>query len=365
MKKTVIFNVLIFIIPVLFFIGCGSVNEPQTYSPTTSVSDVISLAPLADYKTYYDTAMTQAGLVWPDVTPAVQAQDTYTTISASKYGLFYKTTGFIYSTTKGIYMPGSYIGNARGYESLVGNLFVDAMFYGARTIDSRVQFFYGNLGGIRDDKATAGNYLSNSDPFKNYIVPGAELSAGVQTGLFFYANYLEVLKIKGENLLDMFEHGAAAWTNKTTIGSRGKFTQIAGAKVELDRSKVSYPSTGYEKVRKIYITTNNDTAVWAIDYSDASDTTKWTKIYDKDLGGWMAGYSNTTEFYMATSNYVANAGDDYTMLYYAKQYQGGFIKTDPRTQGQWFGEYISAYKSVRGANATFMPTMQQRIKFVD
>ena len=360
MKIVNLIRLLLLLLIAGLLTNCGSIEEPKEYAASELANDTIALAPAAAYMAYYDTVLTAAGLHWPTV--ADSATSTYT--SASKQ--FFQLTGLLYSTANGVHMPGAYKGAGKCYEGLVGNMVTDAMLYNAKKLVPECLFFYSNLGGVRDDKAS-GSYLTAT----NYaIVPGAEINSAIQTGIFFYANFIEVLKIKGANMVDMFEHGVRSWTDTSTIGSTGKFPQISGVKVEYDRSLIAYPTTGYGRVLKLSLSNRTDTAVWDYNYSDS---TQWNVVYDVNdtphwtaagVKGWLNGYTADSQFVMGTSNYLAMGGDDYTMLYYAKQYQNAYLNTDVRAMGQVFGLYLTAYKQAKGASSTLMPTMQNRIKFI-
>ncbi len=341
------------LISCFYLINCGSVQEPSEYNQAPSSTESVGLATTAEYQAYYNTVfLTANGIHWPTV------DDSTSSTYNSPTGIFFQKTGLLYKDNK-VVVYGGKSGALRKFENLIANLACDGMFYNAKMLDIRCQMYFTNAGGVRDDK-TVGTTLIGSNP---YLTPGDTISPIVQSGIFFYSNFLEVMKVKGRNLKDMFELGVAEWTNKTTGIFAGKFGHMAGAKIEVDRTKIKYPDSGYGRITKIMLYTNTaDTKVWDYDYSD---TTKWTTVYDSAAGGWVAPYTVNSEFYIGTSNYLTLGGDDYTMLYYAKLKEDGFVATDGRLMSTLFGEYIYRYKQVKGSSATIMPVMQERVKFVD
>lgn len=333
MKK----NLLIILLLSLLFLSCG-IEEPLDIKTIQYASETINFASLDEYKNYYnenDNYFKSEDLKWPD---EIDTDVANTCIYTADTGLFYKRTGLIW-------LPESEkiaIGSGKPYAtqkpgSLIANLATDAIFFNARQLVPECNFYFSNGGGIRDDRSIIAD--------KGYVIDFEQaLSPNIQSSIFFFPNYLEVLRIRGENMLAMFHLAAEP-------GNWGKHGQFSGAKVEYD---VINEST-YE-VSKVSITTRTDTYVWEF----YADTVNWIVVYDKSQGGWVNGYSADTFFYVGVSNYLSEGGDDYTMLYYAKNFQDGFVDFDPRLFPALFSEYIKHIKEIKGDTAVVKPVMQNR-----
>jgi hypothetical protein len=322
---------------VIFIISCG-IDKPLDIEIPEYASESINFASLDDYKTYYnnnDTYFVNSILKWPDEI-GYDTANSY--IYTADTGLFYERTGLIWLPDE----EKIAIGSGKPYAtqkpfSLIANLSTDAIFFYSRLLVPETNFYFSNGGGIRDDKSIIADngYVINFDE---------ELSPTMQSSVFFYANYLEVLRIKGENMLAMFELAAEP-------GNWGKHGQFSGVKVEYNiLNELEY------EVSKITLTTRTDTKVWEF----YSDTENWIDVYHSQQGGWVNGYNSDSFFFIGVSNYLAAGGDDYTMLYYAKNFQDGFVDFSPTLFPVAFSEYIKYYKVLKNDTAVIMPVINNR-----